>query len=186
MTEIPTGKETGSVFNKWIANFSETGKVSDIDSQIVKAALEECGANFPPKEELLVLGEYTNKAKRPGLDKVWGEERVDKFKEWTSDFIDSYEKSTGKLLPELKPSGIKNSGMLQFFGELTAFASGVMPFEKFKEYSEARAFNGEMWQKDRKDERIRVKVPTSDEPILLSSFPQEFPKIAWVKVQTLK
>lgn len=183
--EFRSVKEFKSEFNEWINLLSREGKVEDIDHLVVKAVLEECGANFLPKEKLLVLGEYTNKSKRPDLDIIWGKNRVDRFKEWTLDFIDSYEKSNGKALPALKPSGHKNSGMLQFFGELTAFAAGILPFETFKEYTEARRLNGKLWQEGRKDERIRIKVSTSDKPILLSSFPPEFPVEAWKKIKTL-
>lgn len=186
MTETKTGEEVKSVFSKWIEDISKIGKVNDIDHLVVKAVLEESSANFPPKEKLASLGEYTNASKRSGLDIVWGENRVNEYKKWTLEYVKSYEEVTGKLLPKLKPSGSKNSGMIQFFGELTAFASGVMSFETFREYTEARALNGKMWEKDRKDERITIKVPTSVEPILLSSFPPGFPSKAWEKIQTLK
>ena len=84
-----------------------------------------------------------------------------------------------KRLPELKPSGGKNSGMMQFLFELTALASGEMPVKSFEEYTESRVKNGKLWSENRSNERVRVKVPTSEEPILLSSYPPEFPEKAW-------
>lgn len=186
MTENKERKDLNSQFNRWINNFTETGKIGKIDRLIVRAFLEECGANFPSEEKMISLKEYTNKAKREGLNIVWGIERVDDYKKWTLKYIDSYEKKKDKILPALKPSGIKNSGMVQFFGELTAFAADFLTFKEFRDFSEARHFNGKMWEENRKDERVKVIVPTSDTPILLSSFPPEFPSEAWEKIKSLK
>lgn len=157
----------------WVAEINNHEVVKPIDPQLVRSFLSELGANFEDKEALApILGSYTNKGKREGLDLVWGKETVDKFNAWTTKFVGEYEARAGNLpLPALKPSGIKTSGLRQFFGELTAFAAGALSFDDFKRYTEARAGNGRLWQIGKKGERIRVVVPTSAEPILLSSFP---------------
>lgn len=91
-------------------------------------------------------------------------------------------KLENKKNPE-KSTHRKNSGMIQFLNDLTSFASGEYDFEKFKTYTEGRVNNGKAWAEGRKNERIRINVPTSSEPILLSSVPPEFPIIAinWLK-----
>jgi len=164
---------------EWITKFTEKGEIEEIDVVILKRVLIHCGADFEQSPEALVpLGEYTNKAKRPGLDAVWGKEAVDNFWSQINLFIEKHEAGVGIELPKLKKSGHKFSGMRQFFGEVTALAAGQLDFETFRKYSEARLFNGRKWQEGKKNERIRVDVPTKDKPILLSSYPSEYPRFA--------
>lgn len=187
-----TNKETAPIEEKiivadeWIKNFSETGKVKEIDTDVLKSVLIYCGAEFELDEESLKpLSEYTNKAKRPGLDNVWGREKVDRFWKWIDQYIKEYEDQSGKTLPKLK-SGQNFSGMRAFFGELTALASGQMSIEDFRKYSETRIFNGKCWQNNQKNKRMRIEVPVSAKPILPSSYPTEFPKAAWEKIKSMK
>lgn len=178
-------EEQISIVDAWINNFSETGKVKEIDPDVLKGVLSYFGAELELDEESLKpLSQYTNKAKRPGLNNVWGKEKVDEFWSWIDQYITEYESQTGKLLPKLT-SGQNFSGMRAFIGELTALAAGQMSMEDYKKYTEARIFNGHCWQEDRKNERIRIEVPTKDEPILLSSYPPEFPKAAWEHIKTM-
>lgn len=168
-----------AVVAEWIGKFTEIGKVEEIDVSILKSVLTHYGADFEHGPEALrPLGEYTNKAKRPGLDTVWGKETVDVFWNQINLFIEKHETETEVELPKLKKSGHKFSGMRQFFGEITAFAAGQIDFDTFKKYSEIRMFNGKKWQEGKKDKRIKVTVPTKDKPILLSSYPSEYPGFA--------
>lgn len=163
----------------WISNFEKTGKVDKIDVSILKEVFVYHGADFEHNSETLApLSKYTNKAKRSGLNAVWEKKSVDDFWNQIDLFIEQHESTTKKELPKLKKSGYKFSGMRQFFGEITALSAGLLSLEKFKEYSETRIFNGRMWSEDRKDERIRISVPTKDKPILLSSYPPEYPHYA--------
>lgn len=170
-----------AIVNEWINKFSQEGIVDQLDPKILKPVMEYCGANFEIGEDALALHglrEYSNAAKAESMRAVWGE-KYDQYKNWTKEYIAKYESSTGDTLPELKPSGVKNSGMVQFFGELTSYAAGQIDFTTLKIYQEARAKNGKLWAEDRKDERTKIIVPTSKEPILPSSFPPGFPLDAW-------
>lgn len=158
------------------------GVVERIDRQVLKEVLEACGARFE-KEASRSLRKYTEKGKAPGMKLVWGE-RFEEYKKWVGEYIKVFEASPAhRELPKLLPSGRKNSGMIQFFGELTAFAAGSLSFANFKKFTQARAENGLLWQLGRSRERIRIKVPTAKEPILLSSFPPGFPRDAWDKIK---
>jgi hypothetical protein len=171
--------EKKTIVVDWIAKFEKTGEIGEIDVAILKEVFIHCGADFEKSPETLaLLGEYTNKAKRPGLDTVWGKESVDGFWKQIDTFIEKHENATGIDLPKLKKSGHKFSGMRQFFGEITALAAGQLSPETFKKYSEARLLNGRKWQEGKKDERTRVTVPTKERPILLSSYPPEYPRFA--------
>lgn len=186
MTEKPNFIESieskAVIVGKWIKNMGETQKVGEIPVGILRDVLTHYGADFVnlSEEAKESLRGYSEKEKVVGVRAVWGNEFVNEYKEWNKSFIDEYESdSRNKRLPELKPSGRKNSGMTQFLFELTALASGEMPSKTFKEYTEARVTNGKLWAENRSEERTRIKVPTADEPILLSSFPPEFPEKAW-------
>lgn len=158
------------------------GVVEAIDKQILKETLEACGARFE-KEAIRSLRRYTEKAKAPGMKLVWGE-RFEEYKKWVGEYIKVFEASPAhRELPKLLPSGRKNSGMIQFFGELTAFAAGAISVERFEVLTQARAENGLLWQLGKSKERIRLKVPTAKEPILLSSFPPGFPRNCWDKIK---
>lgn len=168
-------------FSLWLQALAETGVVNEVGQSLVRTVLEFYGANFDLESEARAsLREYTNKGKAPGLQAVWGSKFND-FKAWTRTYVEQYE-ATGKTLPALKPSGRKNSGMIQFFGELTSFAAGELTFDDFKRYTEARILNGRLWEEGKKDERVRVKVPTSEKPILLSSIPPGFIEAAWQEI----
>lgn len=188
--QLPHERE--AAVGSWIAQISENGTVGEIDHGLLKEVLESFGANFEVGEDARKsLGKYTNKGKAEGLVAVWGGNVVADYKEWAKRFVEEFEnKESSRPLPKLvlksdpgSSSGSKTSGMLQFFGELTAFAAGVMSFEDFKKYTEGRALNGHLWQEKKGDERVRIKVPTADEPILLASFPPGFPSRAWSKLK---
>lgn len=186
MTEKPNFVESieskVAIVDKWIKNIGEQQKVGEIPVGILRDVLTHFGADFEnlSEEDRKSLKGYSEKDKGPGVRAVWGDDFVNGYKDWTKDFIEKYESDPSKKrLPELKPSGRKNSGMMQFLFELTALASGEMSIESFKEYTEARVNNGKLWAEDRSNERVRIKVPTAEEPILLSSFPLEFPENAW-------
>ena len=126
----------------------------------------------------MLLGEYTNKAKRSGLDAVWGKEIVDGFWSQIDLFIEKHEIKTGIELPKLEGSENKFSGMRQFFGEITALASGQLDLRTFANYSATRIFNGRKWQEGKKKKRLEMYVPTVGYLIRPSSYPPEYPRFA--------
>lgn len=176
----PIEEEIAAV-GQWI-DLVSGGVVECIDGQILKEVLEAHGARFET-EAIRSLRKFTEKDKASGMVLVWGE-RFEEYKKWVGGYIVSFEASPAhRELPRLMPSGRKNSGMLQFFGELTAFGAGAIPFEEFKALTQARAENGLLWQLESSKELIKIKVPTAKEPILLSSFPPGFPRACWEKIK---
>lgn len=180
--------------DEWIKKISEEQKVGDeISQELLREILESYGAHFEnvDNEGKESLKGYSENERGLGVKQVWGEEKIKNYKSWIKEYIVSYDESHEVLLPILgekegKPypeSGRKNSGMIQFLYELTSFASGETSFDDFKTYMEARVNNGVAWAEGRKKDRVRVKVPTADEPILLGSIPKEFPIAAmdWLK-----
>ncbi len=138
----------------WIRRISQEAKVGEeVTPDDLQAVLTECGANFEPSPELDTLSEYSNKAKGPGVRKVWGEARVNAYKKWVLDVcIPKYEGRYGKELPNLYDrkkdeydKDVKYSGMMAFLGELTAYAAGKIEFGKYKERTENRAEKGQAW-----------------------------------------
>ena len=169
----------------WIAQF-EFGNIGEIAPALLREVFAEHGATFElTLSEHQSLGRYSNEGKALGIRAVW-RQHFDDYKDWTKAFVRDCEARTGKPLPALTKSGIKNSGMIQFLGEMTAYANGpiTMGFQNYKEYTEARLHNGRAWAEGEKGDRIRVLVPTSAEPSLLSSVPPEFPKAAWEKIKS--
>jgi hypothetical protein len=169
LTETIEQKEAMVV--DWVSDISEKQEVGLMETEILKDVLAHYGADFEhlTEEDRESLRGYSEKKAGPGVRAVWGDNMVDAYKNWTNDFVAEYEKnSNNRRLPELKPSGRKNSGMIQFLFEITAFASGEISEETFKKYTEARVMNGKLWSEHRGDERQRIKVPTNEEPILLS------------------
>lgn len=183
--EINPTEEQHLHVSNWIDKLNKTGVMEKISPDSVKELLESYGAKFPISPEAKAsLNKYTNKARAEGMRAVWGE-KFEEYKQWTDNFIQQYEENpNNEPLPALKKSGKKNSGMIQFFGQLTSFASRQISFEDFKNHTEARIYNGRCWAEGKKQERVRVNVPTSEKPILLSSIPPEFPKAAWEKISS--
>lgn len=166
----------------WIKYVSERQEVREIPRGVLRDTLEYFGANFEglSEEAKESLRSYSEKERGLGVRAVWGDEFVNGYKDWTKNFIGEYESNPkNRRLPELKPSGRKDSGMIQFLFDLTSFASGEYSIETFKTYVEGRVRNGLLWSENRGNERVRIKVPTSTEPILLSSIPREFPVKVW-------
>lgn len=183
--------------DKWIKNISEEQKVGDeVDQKLLREVLISYGAHFENvnDEGRESLKGYSENERGLGVKQVWGEEKVKNYKSWIKGYIALYDEShetaqlpvlgekEGLPYPE---SGRKNSGMIQFLYELTSFASGETNFDDFKTYMEARVNNGVAWAEGRKKDRVRVKVPTAAEPILLGSIPKEFPVAAmdWIKTR---
>lgn len=184
--EVRPFEERLAVVESWVKKMGEEGVVEDIDPQLVKGVLEGLGANFEiPEEAKESLGKYSNLNKRLGMDAVWGKDRVDEFKKWLKDeYILGYEEKTRRLLPTLydRKTGEfdnnKHSGMMQFFGELTAFAAGIKSFADYQRLTENRAKKGREWQ-----ERDLSK---HYEPSPNAPFPPGFPKAAWDYIRTWK
>lgn len=182
--EIIEGKE--AEVNNWLSDISKTGQVKEIVHYDIREVLKTHGANFNIGiEKLSFLDEYTNKAKAPGLKAVWGD-FFQEYKDWTNEFIQNYEKENKTILPALKESGKKNSGMIQFFGELTGFAAGRINYFTLKKNWEARLLNGKLWQEGKKDQRVRIKIIGNEKPILPSSVPPGFIEAAWEKITNNK
>lgn len=167
-----------NIVSAYISDVEEDGFAKTIPQDVLKAALIALGAKEPDESALKSLSKYSNASKADGMRVVWSED-FSIYKKWAKAYVSEYEARQGISLPALKPSGIKTSGLIAFFGELTAYAFGAIDWETFEKYSNARRFNGDMWEQGRKEERIRVEVPTSEKPILLSSYPPEFPLEAW-------
>ena len=166
-----------TVFNDWIKNLCQNGEVKDIDMQLVRSVLEPMGADFDHLTEAdkESLGKYSNKGKRQGLDAVWGKEKVDIFKSWAIDeYIPYVEKKAGRDLHTLWDKktktfdDVKHSGMMQFLGELTAFAVGEMPMEEYKRLTEDRIKKGKKWEYSDRYEPYK--------PSKHASFPIDFPR----------
>jgi len=182
--EASSSEEKGVVVETWIGKIGREGTVELIDSRLVREVLEGAGANFEiSEEERLSLKKYSNLKRRLGMDAVWGKERVDEYIAWLKDeYIPGYERRVGRELPTLyerktdKFDDIKHSGMLQFFGELTAFAAGEKSFVNYKRLTEDRVRKGKEWQ-----ER---ELNTPYEPSCHASFPPEFPQVAWGKLKS--
>lgn len=174
------------VFWGWINDISINHRVTEIPKETVKDVLEEFGASFEISEkERESLRGYSENERALGMHAVWGE-KFDKYKIWIrKEYIPNYEERTGKELPMLirqknstsdkAPTGRKNSGMIQFLGELTSYATGEVDSKTFQMYLEARVKNGWLWEEGRSKEGLRIKVPTSKNPIRPASIPPEFP-----------
>lgn len=121
------------VFDGWIKNLCENQKVADIDPELVKGVLESYGANFEISDSSKKsLSSYSNVNKSEGLSEVWGQ-KLDVFRNWVmSEYIPFVEKRVRKPLRTLWDKKTetydenKHSGMMQFLGEITAFAAGEM------------------------------------------------------------
>lgn len=194
VVKIECIEQKQAVVDEWVRNISEKQEVEKINLEMLREVLNSYGAHFEnvDYEGRKSLRGYSENERGLGVKQVWGEEKIKNYKSWIKEYIVSYDKSHEKAqLPILgekegKPypeSGRKNSGMIQFLYELTSFASGETDFDDFKRYMEARVNNGVAWAEGRKKDRVRVKVPTADDPILLGSIPKEFPidAITWIK-----
>jgi hypothetical protein len=180
MTEIAKRlfEEKQAEVTDWVARIGNEGIVSEINPQLVKEVLEGLGAKGEISEVAKEsLASYSNLKKRPGLDEAWGREKVDAYKNWVkSVFIPQYEQKVGKELHTLWDpktetfDNIKHSGMMQFFGELTAFAEGVLPMEEYRRLTEDRV------RKGREFESGDPSVPYIPSPH--ASYPPEFPSKA--------
>lgn len=165
----------------WFRDLDLVGEVRNLPHELLRGYLEQLGANFENEEAFSSLEAYGNKSRRGGMDIVWGRERTQQYQSWCREWVAQYETQEGNVrLPRLvkKDGNLRSysetSGMLQFFGQLTAYAAGVLDFYDFARFTEARLHNGKMWQEGRKNERIRVQVPTDENPKLLSSIPPGF------------
>jgi hypothetical protein len=165
-----------TVFNDWIKNLCEKGEVRNVDPQLVRGVLEPMGANFEnlTEAERKSLRKYSNKGKRVGLHTVWGKDKVDTFKKWAiEEYIPFVEKRAGRELHTLWDpktetyDNIKHSGMMQFLGELTAFAAGELPLEEYKRLTEDRIKKGKKWEYGDRYEPYK--------PSKHASFPVDFP-----------
>lgn len=167
-----------TIFNDWVKNLCENGKVADIDHGLVRSVLEPMGANFEDltEEQRKSLRGYSNYNKKMGLDAVWGVKR-EVFKKWViGEYIPFAEKRAGREMHTLWDKktetydDIKYSGPMAFLGELTAFAAGEMPVPEYKRLTEDRISKGKKWEYGDRMEPYR--------PSKHSSFPTDFPRKA--------
>lgn len=180
-------EEKNIIVDSWVKTISEKGIVEkEVTPEILRNVLENLGANFEiPSEQLEPLGRYSNKNKRPGLDAVLGKDKIDAYRKWVKDiYIPQYEQETGKPLPTLYDKktktfdNIKHAGMMQFLGELTAYAAGKMDFENYKRLTEDRIKKGKAWDEKGKND--------SYTPSPHASFPSKFPIDAWNYLKSTK
>jgi hypothetical protein len=162
----------------WVNKIGLEGKVNDVNPNLIKGVLEGLGARSEiSDEEKASLGKYSSLNKRPGLNAVWGKEKINAYKEWVkTDFIPKYEKKVGSELHTLWDpkaqtfDNIKHSGMMQFLGELTAFAEGVTRIEDYRRLTEDRIRKGIKFEKGDPYEPYK--------PSKHASIPPEFPQAA--------
>lgn len=179
-------EEKNIIVNSWVKTISEKGIVGEeVTPEILKSVLENLGASFEAELELKPLGRYSNLNKRPGLDAVWGKDRIDAYKKWVKDiYIPQNEKETGKALPTLYDrktktfDDVKHSGMMQYLGELTAYAAGKMDFENYKRLTERRIEKGRAWAEKGEND---LYIPSENAP-----FPPKFPIDAWDYLKSTK
>jgi hypothetical protein len=178
--------EKTAIVNTWIAKISEKRLVGEeVTPDILKTVLGRYGADFEPSPELETLSGYSNLKKRPGLNRVWGKERVNRFKKWViEDRVSYYEQKYGHELPTLfdpvtkEFDNVKYSGMIQFLGELTAYAAGKMSYEKYKRSTEDRVRKGGEW--------IARDPKAPYEPTRHAAFLPEFALDAWNYIKATK
>ena len=184
--EDETREQRMSAVNMWINKLSTEGKVGDMDPQLLRSVLEDMGVKKEISEQgKAYLGNYRNYYKWPGLCEVWGREDMVSFRKWAKkEFVPAYENKIGKELPTLWDPKTqtydtnKHSGMMQFLGELTAFAEGQLPLSEYRRLTEDR------FQKGQKFENADPNKPYK--PSKHAAFPPEFPVAAWEKIKSLK
>ncbi|HTK03849.1 MAG TPA: hypothetical protein VL401_03750 [Alphaproteobacteria bacterium] len=174
---------------EWFGDMEKTGEVRKIDQVTLNITFDSLGGSLEIKEEEeKSLKEYTNKASKEGMIAIWGESRMKDFNNFCKSWIVNFENTDGnKELPKLDQSGKKNSGMKQFFHEVTAYAYGIMDEETFGLFTETRIENGKLWQEGKKDQREKLETPSSKgEKILISSIPPGFIPDFWNWLKTSK
>lgn len=168
-----------AIVDSWINRMATEAVVGrEVTPVILKTVLAEYGANFDPQLDLESLAGYTNKTKRKGLENVWGEARVKGFLNWAKSIcVPTYERKYGHELPTLYDpvtktfDNVKYSGMMAFFGELTAYAAGKKIFEDYAELTERRMIKGMEWIPRKPGEPYKTSKH--------SAFLPEFAKDAW-------
>lgn len=211
-----------ALVDDWINKFAESGEVEQLEQGVLKEVLEKFGANFDDqdseerRERLLSLSKYSNAKRGSGMRAVWGEEKFGKkgeFNLWANRWAVKYMKETRKKLPKLEQKSktkkdgdgnpivnvYYNSGMVAFAGDITSYASGNIDLDTFKGRSEARHFNGKLFQKEQRIKKIKrmyrrvemIDVVEKDgniteesKKIRPSSFPPEYPIAAWEQLKT--
>lgn len=164
-------------FKRVFDNLDKTAEFNteELPPQLARSVLESYGADFKrlSPEGKDGLSKYKRKRKKTGLKEVWGDTFYANTIKWIEQWSEDYESDPeNRRLPRLTKSGVNYGGMVQFIGELTAYAAGELSAEDYKRYSEARVKNGQAWANN--EERIRIKVPTAKKPILLASIPPGF------------
>lgn len=169
--------ESTRKFFDWVTEWSN-GRLTQPDQTMLRQALIDFGAepNNLNAAVLPSLKEYSNKGRAPAMRAIWGD-RFDKYKRALPLWILEVEERTGILLPALKKSGNKSSGMIQIFGEITALAFGGVTWEEIVPFLKARRDNGLLWQQGKRDERVKLVTPNAldEDPKLVSSVPVSFP-----------
>jgi hypothetical protein len=75
------------VVDGWISAFSNYDadgnvEIGEIDSRLLQEVLRGFGADFGEKPGITALGYYANRARRPGMNAVWGRSRIDEYNRW--------------------------------------------------------------------------------------------------------
>lgn len=179
-------EEKLAIVDGWIAKIGSEGKVDEVDPMLIRDVLKEFGANFEISDQAKgSLGRYSNRNKQKGLQEVWGEKAAE-FKKWVKEeYIPQYEAEVGREFPTLydpktgQLDNIKHSGMMQFFGELAAFAAGEKTFPDYKRLTEHRADRGRRWRNNDPEHPFVLDEPNAP-------FSPEFPSAAWQKIKSWK
>lgn len=164
-----------ALVDAWIGRISEGVVGEDVTPETLKDVLKNYGADLEPRPELGALSAYSNLGKAPGLVAVWGEAKIKAYKQWLKGvYIPEYERQIGRELPTLYDrktktyDNVKHSGMLQFLGELTAYAAGKKSFADYKRITENRVRKGRKWRNE------GIREHSDNAPIV-----PEFPVAAW-------
>lgn len=212
MTEIPQVENIEvkiAAVDQWAVGLKEAPLLWNLDRSLLHDVLTEFGANLNISPELqasLSKEHYTNDSRAEAMRAVWGEKFKD-YKDWTNVFIEEYERETKKVLKGLEKTGHKNSGMIGFLGELTAYAVGndeTYPFMDFYTRMNARVINGSLREAGYPEKELRAHIvvpgynvveyvfPGKDQtinsplPFAPSGFPPSFPVSALDKMKSWK
>lgn len=159
-----------------------------IEPKLLRRVLEHYGADFedlgdPERiEKLAKIKQSTNKYRREGMNAVWGEEYINNFYKWCTQWANTYEAMTSKDLPRIAGTGTRQSGMLHMFGEMTAYASGERDWEYYSTRLKTRLRNG--WNRAHGMPRSEIEKVgwLADEKEYPGSIPPTYPQDMWALV----
>ena len=181
--ETITNPDYLALTGDWLRTIFETGDVPEIEPEIIRAALTQCGANFDTLDQVSALRESLGKrrvdAREEALRAIWGEETYANYRQFVSTWISYFEQKMEVDLPQMAISGRKDKGFMQFLGHLTAYAAQTLSYDDFQRYTQARIENARRWLGGERKEFIRLRATQEDELYKPASMPKEFIPAFW-------